>query len=607
MKLVVSDLSNIEGRVLAYLAGEEWKLEAFRAYDRGEGPDLYNITATSIIGGDPWTVEKVNRNVFGKVPDLACLGPETQVLTDSGYKAIVAVSETDKLWDGDEWVGHAGLIDRGVRKVVRVDGIVVTPDHFILTGKIWKQARLLASNANDLRRALGRGSENLPSSATNTVPRGAYAASSLAVIAERNHMLSHKAICYPGEPRGVTNARKPHQIVGVRITTATRILSQMRHIVDGCSIGLRRVLTAVGIHGTHPTPTTADEGYTYLRSGRPTGGHSSDTSLLWMGGTNRNLNSTGSMLIVGMSREISGSLPDAKIAGTNEPSAISSNTSPILSSVYDIAHAGPRSRFTIRTNNGHLIVHNCGYGGGVGAFRTFAKAYRITMEEHWPTIQQNIAAPLIEQARQNLEKWGRPQLADLEISELEWVASESVKLAWRARHPATRKLWYDCENAARNALRTPNTTFDAGQHLKFRFVEHVSGNWLLVRLPSGKFLTYFDPRLTSDDSISYLGYGQEGEATARVWSRQYTYGGKMVENACQALAGDVLKANMPRIEEAGYEIVLTVHDEAVTQAPDTDEYNAEKLSSLLAVVPEWAPGLPLAAAGFTSYRYKKED
>jgi DNA polymerase len=229
------------------------------------------------------------------------------------------------------------------------------------------------------------------------------------------------------------------------------------------------------------------------------------------------------------------------------------------------------------------------------------------MEEHWPTIRQNIAAPLIEQARQNLEKWGRPQLADLEISELEWVASESVKLAWRARHPATRKLWYDCENAARNALRTPNTTFDAGQHLKFRFVEHVSGNWLLVRLPSGKFLTYFDPRLTSDDSISYLGYGQDGEATARVWSRQYTYGGKMVENACQALAGDVLKANMPRIEEAGYEIVLTVHDEAVTQAPDTDEYNAEKLSALLAVVPEWAPGLPLAAAGFESYRYKKED
>ena len=100
-KLVIVDLSNIEGRGGAYLAGEKWKIEAFKEYDvclgkdgewhtgdelraaalkgaaiplalndKGEpihrGPDLYNITATSIIGGDPWDVIKKNRNVFGK-------------------------------------------------------------------------------------------------------------------------------------------------------------------------------------------------------------------------------------------------------------------------------------------------------------------------------------------------------------------------------------------------------------------------------------------------------------------------------------------------------------------------------------------------------------
>jgi len=63
---------------------------------------------------------------------------------------------------------------------------------------------------------------------------------------------------------------------------------------------------------------------------------------------------------------------------------------------------------------------------------------------------------------------------------------------------------------------------------------------------------------------------------------------------------------MPAIEDAGYEIRLTVHDEDICYAPDTPEYSAEGLSEILATVPEWAEGLPLAAAGFESYRYRKD-
>jgi DNA polymerase len=92
---------------------------------------------------------------------------------------------------------------------------------------------------------------------------------------------------------------------------------------------------------------------------------------------------------------------------------------------------------------------------------------------------------------------------------------------------------------------------------------------------------------------------------SRKWQRIRSYGGKFFENLCQAVARDIMAHNMMRIEEAGYEIQLTVHDEVVTEAPDNNNFNAKHLSSLLAAVPEWAPGLPLAAKGFESYRYVK--
>lgn len=55
----------------------------------------------------------------------------------------------------------------------------------------------------------------------------------------------------------------------------------------------------------------------------------------------------------------------------------------------------------------------------------------------------------------------------------------------------------------------------------------------------------------------------------------------------------------------GFKIILTVHDEVICEAPDRPEFNPAQLSSLLATVPPWAEGLPLAAAGFESYRYRK--
>ena len=93
---------------------------------------------------------------------------------------------------------------------------------------------------------------------------------------------------------------------------------------------------------------------------------------------------------------------------------------------------------------------------------------------------------------------------------------------------------------------------------------------------------------------------------SRKWTRIKTYGGKLAENVTQAVARDVMAANMPLIESAGFEIVLTVHDEVITEAPDTDAFDDARLSALLSTNPPWAPDLPLAAGGFTAYRYRKD-
>lgn len=77
----------------------------------------------------------------------------------------------------------------------------------------------------------------------------------------------------------------------------------------------------------------------------------------------------------------------------------------------------------------------------------------------------------------------------------------------------------------------------------------------------------------------------------------------IVHNCCQSSARDVLYDSMPRAEEAGFLIVLHVHDELVTE---TEKHkNVAELSQIMAAGEPWTKGLPLAAAGFESLRYKK--
>ena len=191
------------------------------------------------------------------------------------------------------------------------------------------------------------------------------------------------------------------------------------------------------------------------------------------------------------------------------------------------------------------------------------------------------------------EKEGRDTFG---LSRDAFVACDALKRGWRDAHPAISSGWSELKNAVVQAIEAPGNTIPC-RKLKVR----VDGAWLRIGLPSGSAMCYPSPIL-QDGVITYMGMNQY----TRQWSRLKTYGGKLFENVCQSVARDVMAHNMPLIEAAGYQIVLTVHDEVICEAPDSDECNAVNLSALLCACPPWASDMPLAAAGFETYRYKKD-
>lgn len=85
-----------------------------------------------------------------------CIAEGTQVLTDRSWIEIQNVTTKDKVWDGEQWVSHEGLINKGIQEVINIDGALMTPDHKVLTKDGWKTA----SSCSGLEK-LGRGDRYL--------------------------------------------------------------------------------------------------------------------------------------------------------------------------------------------------------------------------------------------------------------------------------------------------------------------------------------------------------------------------------------------------------------------------------------------------------------
>lgn len=235
------------------------------------------------------------------------------------------------------------------------------------------------------------------------------------------------------------------------------------------------------------------------------------------------------------------------------------------------------------------------YGGGVGAFLTGAATYRLDLDALTESAREAIPDRIWDEACDFL-KWQREQKRPTYgLLPETFIVCDSLKRMWREANADISRLWPAYEDAARCAIDSPGKTFAVGP-VSFERV----GNWMRLRLPSGRALSYPSPR--NEDSITYMGMNQY----SRKWERIKTYGGKLLENVCQAFSRDVLFYNVPGVIAAGYDVRLKVHDELVCYTDDVKERNPEELAMLMTKPLVWAPGLPLAAAGFEAYRYRKD-
>lgn len=209
---------------------------------------------------------------------------------------------------------------------------------------------------------------------------------------------------------------------------------------------------------------------------------------------------------------------------------------------------------------GKVTELSMGYQGGVGAFQSMAKNYGVKVSD----------------ARAN-----------------------EIKLAWRAAHPAIVKYWYALEEAAVNAVMHPGMVY------KVRSIAYRrEGDFLMCRLPSGRILYYPYPQLEESrfgkTAVTYMGE----DSTTKQWKRQHFYGGLAAENITQAVAADILRFAIINLEERGYPVVFHVHDEIIVEK-EISTGSVKEMEQIMCELPAWAIGLPLAAEGFKSKRYRK--
>jgi len=540
--MIDCDSSQIEARVLAWFAEQNDLVEVFENNNaeiaagikkKDMKYDPYKLMASAIYGKGVEDITDPERFV-GKTTILGCLAEGTLVLCDSGWKPIEQVTLQDKLWDGEEWVCHQGLQNSGIKETLNLCGIWLTPDHHVWSGTQWLEAQLVVRDESTRSQALDIAAGNLPSQAMYGAFGEGYQTSSCSATATAQTTSwipkTSKTSEVPAAPF-VPKLRHTKNGIGC-IQTHWLTTS----IVPDCSIDWLLPSHAAIPQPIGPILTMGGVAYQFSNSGETTAPPFSGMFKHFRDGIARSLKWIGLMSTETMSR------------GTydSSPAAITSKTSDGLQTLrrklqtYDLAYAGPKNRYTVLTNDGPLIVHNCGYGMGAKKFQTQLKTFGV------------------------------------EISDEE---SARIINTYRETYPWIPALW-KAGSAAIEAMSKGKTAKWGRKGV----IDIQAGG---ILMPNGLYQRYPNLRKVrdKDGKEQYIYDSRKGVTKL--------YGGKLTENICQGLARCIIGEQMLRIAKR-YKVVLTVHDAVACIAPEKEVEEAMAyVMECMRFVPEWAQGIPL--------------
>lgn len=183
------------------------------------------------------------------------------------------------------------------------------------------------------------------------------------------------------------------------------------------------------------------------------------------------------------------------------------------------------------------------------------------------------------------------------------IAKKAV-YTYRKLHAPVPDMWKKLENAAVQAIQHPGHVYRVT-----KVSLYMSGNFLCIKLPSGRRLRYFKPRISQKQLaggrlVPQIHHWAMDNYTHQ-WVEVVTWGGVLFNNIIQGTARDLMMNAVTNIEKAGYEFLLSVHDEGLAEREKGKGSLKEFLDLMAGQLPEWARGAPIKAEGWVGPRYRK--